>query len=149
MQMLLPIFPSDTKLINSTLGFRQQDDTVYYLQNGLPIHCHGVEDVDSYRYITAMLVTNKICKASELADALGVKRRNIERYAQTLRQKGPHYFFNRKDNRGKTHRMTAGRMAEAQQCLDAGQSQYSIAKLLGVSEGSIRYHIKKGNLKKS
>ena len=44
MQMQLPFFLTDTKLINSTLGFREQDGIVYYLHNGNPIFCHCKED---------------------------------------------------------------------------------------------------------
>ena len=68
--MRLPIFPSETKLINNYVGVHEQDGTVYYSQNGVPIHCHLKQDMNSYRYITAMLVVNKLCKASEIADAL-------------------------------------------------------------------------------
>lgn len=148
MQMRLPIFPKDTKLINAYLGVREQDGTVYYLQNGLPVHCHAKSDLSSYRYITALLVTNKLCRSSELADALGVNRRNIERYAQSLREKGPQWFFNRTENRGKSYRMTGSFMEQAQELLDAGKSGYYIAKQLGISEGTVRYHLKQGNLKK-
>jgi hypothetical protein len=41
MQIQLPIFPTDTKLINQSVGFREQDGIVYYLHNGNPIYCHA------------------------------------------------------------------------------------------------------------
>lgn len=34
-QLLLPLYPSDTRMINLTLGVREQSETVYYLLNGM------------------------------------------------------------------------------------------------------------------
>ena len=48
MQMHLPFFPTNTKLINDTLGFREQDGTVYYLHNGNPIFCHSKDESCHY-----------------------------------------------------------------------------------------------------
>jgi len=39
-------------------------------------------------------------------------------------------------------------LLQAQHLLDDGISQLKTAKILGVSESSIRYHLKNGNLKK-
>lgn len=47
MQTQLPFYPVSTKLINATLGFREQDGFVYYLHNGNPIFCHGKDDLSS------------------------------------------------------------------------------------------------------
>ena len=35
-QLLLPIFPNDTKMINSTLGVREYKGIVIYFHNGEP-----------------------------------------------------------------------------------------------------------------
>ncbi|MCF6356711.1 MAG: hypothetical protein L3J54_02795 [Draconibacterium sp.] len=78
MQMQLPIFPANTKLINTSVGVFEKDDFVYYLHNGSPIHCHSKNDLNSYRYITADLVVAGLCKPSEIAKALGVGNRNIQ-----------------------------------------------------------------------
>ena len=148
MQMQLPIFPHTTKLINSSIGVFEKDDFVYYLHNGSPIHCHEKNDLNSYRYITAELVVNGLCKPSEIAKAFGVSNRNIQRYAKALRVKGANWFFNRKENRGRAHKLTDGTMKDAQQMIDNFYSVADVARLLGVTEGALRYHIKKGNIKK-
>lgn len=101
MQTQLPIFPSQTKLINASLGVRRQDDFVYYLHNGSPVFCHHIDNQNNYRYILANLVTSGLCRCSELADALGVNRRNVERYAQSLRENGSDWFFGRPIQRGR------------------------------------------------
>lgn len=148
MQMQLPFFPASTKLINSTLGFFESEGLVYYLHNGSPIFCHKQEDILGYRYICGNLVFNKLCTAVDLAKALGVNKRNIERYAMAIRENGIGYYLNKKDRRGQCHKMLPEVLVKAQELLDSGKSQLKSARILGVSESSIRGHIKKGNLKK-
>jgi hypothetical protein len=57
-------------------------------------------------------------------------------------------FFNQIDQRGECYKMTESLLLQAQHLLDDGNSQLKTAKILGVSESSIRYHLKNGNLKK-
>lgn len=148
MQMQLPIFPQTTKLINSYVGFFEKDEFVYYLHNGSPIYCHEKNDLNSYRYIIANLVITKLCTPSEIANALGVSNRNVQRYAKTLREKGPGWFFNREEKRGDAHKLTNELLQEVQRLIDNFYSVVDVAGLVGVTEGAIRYHIKKGSIKK-
>ena len=145
----LPLFPSDIKLINASIGFREQDGIVYYLHNGNPIYCHGKGDRNGYRFSLANLVVNKLCTISELCSALGEGRKNIERYAKTYREQGSGYFFGRKERRGQCYKMTSDKLSAIQRELDSGLSIYRIAINQDISESAIQYHIKNGNLKKT
>ena len=149
MQMQLPIFPTDTRLINNSVGVREQDGTVYYLHNGAPVFCHEKDDLNSYRYITGNLVVTGLCRCSEIASALGVKRRNIERYAKTLREQGSDWFFNRQEKRGTCHKLNDSSLEKAQDLMDNYYSVADAARMVGVTEGALRYHIRKGTLKKN
>ncbi|NEW85346.1 MAG: hypothetical protein GZ094_23695 [Mariniphaga sp.] len=149
MQLQLPIFPGQTKLINSSIGFFSKDDFIFYLHNGSPIFCHAKGDRNSYRYILANLVVNNMCGCSELSKALGINAKNVQRYVKDLREHGMGYFFNREDNRGQCHKFTIDKQAQAQKLLDTGYSQQRTAKELGISESAIRYHLREGNLKKN
>ena len=146
--MQLPIFPQSTKLINSNVGFFERDDFVYYLHNGSPIYCHQKNDLNSYRFIIANLVVTGLCSPIELARALGVSNRNMQRYAKTLREKGTDWFFNKEEKRGDAHKLTDEMLAEAQKLISKFYSVVDVAKLLGVTEGALRYHITKGTIKK-
>lgn len=148
MQMQMPFFPEETKLINSNVGVYQQDEFVYYLHNGSPVYCHHKNDLNSYRYIIANLVNNKMCKTSEVSKALGIQIKNVQRYAKTLRDKGTDWFFNRNDQRGQCHKFTEEKQEQAQELLDQGYSSYRVAKETGLSESAIRYHLRNGSLKK-
>lgn len=149
MQMQLPIFPATTKMLSSTWGVFEKDNFVYYLHNGSPVHIHEKSDLNTYRYVTASLIVNHSCRASDLSRVFGVGVRNFERYAKQLRDKGTKAFFNPTDGRGKCHKMTPELIIEAQKYLDLGISQMQTAKFINVNEASIRYHIKKGTLKKN
>jgi hypothetical protein len=77
--MQLPIFPASTTLINTSVGFFEKDDFVYYLHNGSPIYCHDKNDLSSYRHFAANLVITKLCAPNEVVRARGVSSRNIQR----------------------------------------------------------------------
>ena len=149
MHQQLPFFPSDIKLINESVGFREQDATVYYLHNGNPIYCHSRSDRNGYRFILANLVVNNLCKIHELCEALGEGRKNIERYAKAYREQGSGYFFSRKERRGQCYKMTGEKLGAIQQDLNSGLSIYRTEINHEISEAAISYHIKKGTLKKT
>ncbi len=148
MQMQLPIFPADTLMLSSTWGVFEKDNLVYYLHNGSPVHIHAKDDMATYRFVTATLIVNHSCRASDLSKVFGVGVRNFERYAKRLRDSGAEDFFKPDDRRGQCHKMTPAKLVEAQQYLDLGYSNMATAKKINVNEASIRYHIKKGTLKK-
>ncbi|MCP4762715.1 MAG: hypothetical protein GY870_13130 [archaeon] len=149
MQMQLPIFPANTKLVNATLGIKKEDGMVYYLHNGSPIFCHVESNINHYRFICGNLVGTKLCRASELADTLGVTRRSIERYAKRYREGNGDTYFNPKERRGQCFKMTPEILIKTQELLDKGLSKEEISRRLGISSSSIRNHLKKGTLKKN
>lgn len=148
MQLTLPIFPDDIKMINFRVGLKKENDFVYYMLNGQSIYCHSEQDRNSYRYIMSNLVSNGLCTISELSTALGVNRKNIERYVKSFKEHGADYFFNREDNRGQCYRFTEDVKNEAQRLLDMEVTPYTVAKKTGLSESAIRYHLQNGDLKK-
>jgi len=144
----LPFFPEKTKMINSYVGFCLIGDTVHYLKHGESFYFHDKNSRNGYRFAIALL-KNNVCRTQELMSAFGESRRNIERYAQSYRDHGADYFFWRKETRGQCHKVTPSLLLAIQSDLDLGLSIYRIALNRGISESSISYHIKKGNLKKS
>lgn len=149
MQMQMPFFPEATKLINSTLGYFKNNGLVYYLHNGYPIYCHGEHDENFYRFVCASMVENRLCGIRELARALGVNEKNIQRYAESLRKNGAEWFFNREDKRGQCYKLHEEELTEAQEQINHGIAVKQIAKELGVTEGALRHHIRSGKLKKN
>jgi predicted transcriptional regulator len=83
----------------------------------------------------------------DLKWSIQVNRRNIERYVSTLRQKGPDWFFNREEKRGDCYKLNEEKLQEADRLINEFYSIADVARILGVTEGALRYHIKKGTIK--
>lgn len=149
MQTQMPFFPETTKLLSPTWGVFQKSDFVYYLHNGSPVHVHHKDDMRTFRYITATLIENNSCSATELSKVFCFNVRNFYRYVKQLRENGIESFSKPNDARGQCHKMTEDKIKQAQEFLDKSYSQKRTAKEIGVNEASIRYHLRKGTLKKN
>jgi hypothetical protein len=149
MQLQLPIFPKETRLINNHLGVYEHDGLVQYIINGMPVYCHSKEDINAFRFITSNFIHQGLCKSSEIERFFCVSEDSVYRYHKKFVEKGESGFFGDDARRGKAHKITGERRLRIQSKLDKGQSVNSIAKEEGVRESAIRYGIQQGYLKKS
>lgn len=148
-QLLLPIFPGDTRLINITLGVREHDGTVFYLHSGVPIFSHASDDLTMFRFITSNLILQGRCTNQEIADTFHVSTDSVRRWKNKLSEEGDVVFFKEESRHGRSHKLLPNVLERIQGQLDLRRSSYSIAKEEGISEGSIRYAISQGRLKKT
>lgn len=135
-------------MITPTLGVRKQGDTVYYLHSGMPIFSHGEHELNKFRYITSNLILQGLCKNCDISRVFHVSADSVRRYKKILTTEGEEAFFRKELRHGKSHKLLPDVLHRIQGKLDIGQSAYSVAKEEGISEGSIRYAIKQGKLKK-
>lgn len=147
-QILLPLFPEDTEMITPTLGVRKQDGTVYYLHSGMPIYSHGEHELNKFRYITSNLILQGLCRNCDISRTFQVSTDSVRRYKKILDTEGEEAFFRKDLRQGKSHKLLPDVLQRIQDKLNTGQSAYSIAKEESISEGSIRYAIGLGRLKK-
>ena len=148
-QLLLPLFPRDTQMLSPTIGVREHDDRVYYLVSGLPIYSHSKDDHFRFRYITSHLILQGLCNNQDIVDLFHVSVDSVRRWKKKLSEEGEIVFFGGSDGRhGHSSKLLPSVLDRIQLEMDKGKSVYSIAKKEGVSEGSIRYWIKQGQLKK-
>lgn len=149
MQLMLPIFPRDTKMISKCLGVYEKDSLVQYIANGLPIYSHDSEDLQSFRFITSNFIKEGLCKATEVSRCFSIPVDSVKRQLTKLRDEGEAAFFSEEKRRGYCHKIRGSVLESIQKKLDKGQSVNSISKEEGLTEGSIRYSIKQGYLKKN
>jgi transposase len=149
MELLLPIFPKDTILITPSIGIFEHDGIITYLQSGLPIYTHPKDSLEHFRFFTAKLVTMGRCRQSDIVRCFGVSEDSVARSVKLYKEKGECGFFGPDGRKGKAHKMLPERRIHIQKLIDNGISVYSIAKKEKISEGTIRYWIKKGELKKN
>lgn len=149
MQLLLPIFPVNTKLINSSVGVYEREGIVQYLINGLPVYSHSKDDNDAFRFITSNFIHQGLCRNVDIERAFGVSEDSVSRALKKFETKGEAGFFGPDARHGSAHKIVGDRRERIQSKLDKGQSVYSIARQEGVRESAIRYGIKQGYLKKN
>ena len=135
-------------MISRCLGVYENDGIVQYIANGLPIYSHGSEDLQNFRFITSNFINQGLCQATEVARCFGVSIDTVNRYLSKLRTQGEVAFFSEEKRKGYCHKIRGKVLTVIQKGLDEGHSVNSIARAAGLSEGSIRYAIKQGYLKK-
>jgi len=148
-QLLLPIFPGDTRMINMTLGVSEHGGTVFYLHSGAPIFSHSSDNLNMFRFVTSNLILQGRCTNQEITDTFHVSTDSVRRWKNKLLEEGDGAFFKEESRHGRSHKLLPGVLERIQGQLDQGRSSYSIAKGEGISEGSIRYAISLGRLKKT
>ena len=148
MQTILPIYPTCTNFINPTLGVIQEDGIVTYISNALPIYSHASSDYKTFRFITAKLVLLGRCTQKEISDCFHVSYDSVKRSVRRLRKTGDRGFFTEDNRHGNAYKLIPDRLERMQKALNAGRSNTAIARIENISEGSVRYAIKKGLLKK-
>lgn len=149
MQLLLPLFPIDTKFISDIVGVYEQDGIVQYIVNGLPVFCHDKDDLQSFRFITSNMVERKLCTQAEVVRCFGVSEDSVSRSLKKFRNNKERAFFSQDNRHGHSHKLRDEVKEQIQKKLDRGQSVNSIANEHNVAEGTIRYAIRMGYLKKS
>lgn len=149
MQLLLPIFPRDTQFITASLGIFDKEGIVTYIHCGVPIFSHSSEDLQNFRYITSKFILEGLCKRRDIADAFHVSIDSVYSSVKKLKEKGEEAFFGQEHRHGYSHKLKGEKLKEAQLCLDKQMNQSATARHVGVREGTIRYAIGVGKLKKN
>ena len=147
-QLLLPIFPEKTVMITPLLGVFKREKSVFYLLSGVPIYSHEEYEIKRFRYITSHLLIQGLCKNADVERVFNVSAVSVKRYKRMLSEEGESAFFSEEKRHGTSHKLTPDVLERIQLELDKGTRNYSIAKEEGISEGSIRYALSIGRLKK-
>jgi len=149
MQLLLPIFPREAKLISSSLGMYEKAGIVQYLVNGLPVYSHSKEDTNAFRYITSNFIHQGLCRKVDIERAFGVSEDSVSRAYKKYVTKGESGFFGLDGRHGRAYKIMGECRERIQHKLDKGQSVSGVAREEGVRESAIRYQISQGYLKKN
>lgn len=144
-QKFLPFLPKEAAPINNNLAiFRSQGEIVFF--NGYcPMLKCSEQDPYSLRLAQGVLCSTGIVKPAQLAKALGVHRSTVCRNKEIYEKGGPAALMVDKTNRS-AYKLDPEKRKTAQRLLDKGANQNKVAKAVGVSEGGIRYAIRKGTL---
>lgn len=144
-QLLLPVFPENTKMITPILGVYTRDGEVYYLLSGMPIYSHDENDIKMFRYVTSNMLLKGLCKNRDIERVFEVSSQSVKRFKKILAERGEDGFF-ADARKGTCYKLTPKVLQRIQIELNKGRTNSSIAKEEGLSEGSIRHAIKTGKL---
>ncbi|MCX6013369.1 MAG: hypothetical protein NTV30_08180, partial [Chloroflexi bacterium] len=136
-------------MITPTLGVREHKGSVFYLHCGVPIYSHEANDLNMFRYVTSNLLLQGLCNNQDIADTFHVSTDSVSRWKKKLAEQGEVIFFKEESRHGRSHKLLPDVLDRIQRKLDEKRNASSIAKEEGISEGSIRYAIRLGRLKKS
>jgi len=148
MQLYAPIFPRDSKYINTRVAVKEEQGMVHYVANGMPIYVHGIEELGSFRHIICLLIEQGLCRRKEVVACFCITDDFVGKALRIYRKDGGEALY-RPQKKRSANKIFGATLTRIQSKLDKGQSVNSIAKEEGLSEGSIRHQIKIGRLKKS
>lgn len=135
-------------MLSPSLGVYEKGHIVQYLLSGLPMYAHNDDDIESFRFITSNCIHQGLCRKIDIERCFGVTEASVQRWYNVFLKEGERGFFGNDNRKGVASKLVGARLQRIQSKLDKGQSVNSIANEEGVLEGTIRYSIKQGYLKK-
>ena len=147
-QLLLPIIPYGTTIINGQVSVDNRHDEWFYFLGGLPIYSHQADNKRLFRLHTSQLINAGACRSIDIIRTFGVSKSNVMRSLRQLREKGADSFFEPRVSRKGGTVLTPDVLQQAQQYLDQGMTPTEAANELAIKTDTLRKAISDGRLKK-
>jgi len=144
-QMQFPFFPEGVTHITSLLAFSRQDGRVTYFNGDMPVFAHDVEDIDSFRMITAQFCVNGNTKQIDIIRVFGISKISIKRAVKLYREAGVKGFYAQRKTRGPAV-LTPPVLEQAQQLLDKELETPEVADRLGLKRDTLSKAVRAGRL---
>lgn len=148
-QLMLPIIPQGTTIINGQVSVDNRNDEWFYFLGGIPIYSHQAGNKRLFRLHTSQLINTGSCRSIDIMTTFGVSKSSVMRSLRQLREKGADSFFEPRQSRKGGPIFTFEVLQQAQQSLDQGMTPNEVAKELGIRADTFRKAISDGRLKKS
>ena len=145
-QFHLPANPMGGAEINSVVAITRGQGQVAYFASGVPVFVHKADDRIGQRVAAVQLLELGLATQQEMSAALGVDRTTLYRQRRSLREQGVVGVVDEKRGPRGRHRFDAARRQRAQQLLERGAAIRQVAGKVGVSEGSIRHALRRGEI---
>lgn len=146
-QKFLPLLPEGAEPVNKNLAIFRDEGEIIFFNGYCPMLKCSDSDPYDMRLAQGVLCATHIVKPAQLAKALGVNRSTVCRNKAIYEKGGPLALMTDKANRS-AYKLDRQKLQKAQSLLDRGINQNKIAAQVGVSEGCIRYALRKGALVK-
>ncbi len=147
-QLLLPIIPHGTTIINGQVSVDNRNDEWFYFLGGIPIYSHQGDNKKLFRLHTSQLINSGACRAIDIIRTFGVSKSNVMRSLRQLREKGADSFFEPRAIRKGGTVLPPEVLQQAQHHLDQGMTPTEAANELDIKADTLRKALSDGRLKK-
>src|SRR5437867_5028204 len=145
-QLHLPAQPLGAQEINAVVAVVRERGDVAYFASGVPVFMHRESDRVGQRVAAAQLMRLGLARQDELSEALAVDRSTLYRQQRKLKAQGIIGVVDAKRGPRGPHRFTADKRKRAAHLLADGISIRQVATRVGVTEGTIRHAVRRGEL---
>jgi Homeodomain-like domain len=145
-QYHLPVPPDGAKEINAVVAIVREQGQVAYFASGVPVFVHTEDDLVGRRIAAVQLMALGLARQDELSAGLAVNRSTLYRQHRKLTTEGVLGVVDGKRGPRGPHRFTADKRQRAALLLVEGQSIRQAAEQVGVTEGTIRHALRRGEL---
>jgi len=145
-QYHLPVPPGGAKEVNAVVAIVREHGQVAYFASGVPVFVHAEDDPVGRRIAAVQLMALGLARQDELSAGLAVNRTTLYRQHRKLTREGVLGVVDGKRGPRGPHRFTADKRQRAALLLGEGQSIRQAAEQVGVTEGTIRHALRRGEL---
>ncbi len=144
LQSYIPFLPEGAKPINNYVAISRHDEKIEFFTASGPIYSCQESDLYGLRLAQGIIVSQTETTPAEFAKALNINRTTVYRNLNRYQQDGPAGLIVDKKSNRKAYKLNGEAKRKIQTLLSKGYSLKATAKQVGITEGCIRYAIKKG-----
>jgi hypothetical protein len=146
LQIPIQLLPEGAKPINDHIAIFHDEGEVTFLNASCAIFKCSDNDQYGIRLAQGVLCSANAVKPAQLARALGLNRSTVCRNKAAYEQGGAQALLIDKSSNRSFYKFDEEKRRSAQKLLGQGESVKKISETVGVTEGCIRYAIRKGTL---
>jgi transposase len=143
----LPTQPGGAEEINAVVAMVRERGQVAYFASGVPVFVHADDDPVGRRVAAVQMMALGLARQDELSAALEVNRSTLYRQHRKLKTEGVLGVVDGKRGPRGPHRFTPDKRQRVAQLLGEGVSIRHAAQQVGVTEGTIRHALRRGELR--
>jgi hypothetical protein len=145
LQRPMPLLPEGAKPVNNHIAILHDEGEIAFINASFVIFKCSIDDPFGLRLAQGILCATNSVTSAQLAKVLGVNRSTVWRNNILFKRGGASALMTDRSNR-EAYKLDEKNRKTAQALLDQGVPLRKIAEAAGVTEGCIRYAIKKGAL---
>ena len=146
LQNRLPLLPSNVEIVSEHLAVTRDDGRITFFDASGPIFTFGADDQTALRFAAAMLTDLDLATPSQIGKVLDRHRSRVHEYHKRYREGGVEALETKRRGPRGASKLKGIVLARSQKFLNQGMSNCAVARLVGVSEQTIRKGLKEGRL---